>query len=195
MKKHTLLLVWIILLSRVLIAQENSTGTIEITPNIGYTSTFLNGDEIDDLGSRNSFQFSVFGDYYFNKRWSIKLGLSYFSMGATIPIARLNLDYLNIPLNANWHFGKAKSWNLYFGIAPGFLLNGKMNGEDVKDFYKPFQLAISYGLGYKIKISNNFSILIDGYGLIGLSNIIKDPDGFTRLNAGGSVNLGGVFKL
>ncbi len=176
-------------------AQERDTGTIEVIPNIGYSTSFLNGDEVDDLDSRGALQFGVLGDYYFNDRWSLRSGLSYFSMGASIPSSELQLDYLNIPINANWHFGSTRKWNLNFGVTPGFLLKGDVDGEDVKDFYKSFQLAISYGIGYKIEISENFSILIDGQGLVGVTNILEEADGFTRLNAGSSINVGGVFSF
>lgn len=176
-------------------AQERLNGTIEITPNIGYSISFLNGDKIDELDSRRALQFGVTGDYYFNDRWSLKFGLSYFGMGASIPRYKLNLEYLNVPVNANWHFGSKRKWNLNFGISPGFLIKGSLNNEDIKEFYKSFQLAISYGLGYKIEISDSFSILIDGQGLLGISNIIENSDSLKRLNAGSSVNVGGVFAF
>lgn len=193
MKKQIILLIGLILMSITLNAQERDNGTIEITPNVGYSISFLNGDEVDELDSRGALQFGVTGDYYFNDKWSLRLGLSYLGMGASIPDYKLNLDYLNIPINANWHFGRTRKWNLNFGVASGFLVKGNLNGEDIKEFYKSFQLAISYGLGYKIVISNNFSILIDGQGLFGITNIIEDSNNFTRLNAGSSINVGGVF--
>ena len=99
-------------MSVVLKAQERDQGTIELIPSIGYAVSFLNGDEIDGLGSRAAVQFGITGDYYFSVRWSLRLGLSYFPMGAAIPRYELQLDYLNIPINANWHFGSHKNWNL-----------------------------------------------------------------------------------
>lgn len=192
MKKQIILLVGLILISIALNAQERDHGAIEVIPNFGYSISFLNGDQVEELDSRGALQFGVTGDYYFSDRWSLRLCLSYFGMGASIPGYKLNLDYLNIPINANWHFGSTRKWNLNFGVAPGFLVKGNFNGADIKEFYKSFQLAISYGLGYKIAISNNFSILIDGQGLLGITNIIEDSD-LTRLNAGSSINVGGVF--
>lgn len=196
MKKQILLLFALIFTSITLKAQERDSGNIELTPNIGYSSSFLNGDKIDDnLNSRGALQFGIIGDYYFNNRWSIRSGLSYFSMGSSIPGSELQLDYLNIAINANWHFGSTRKWNLNFGITPGLLLKGDIDGKDVKDFYKSFQLAISYGIGYKIQASDNFSILIDVQGLFGVTNILEESKGFTRLNAGSSINVGGVFSL
>ena len=205
MRKQILLLLGLILTSITLNAQKREAGTIELTPNIGYSTSFLNGDEVgdlnfngdevDDLDSRDALQFGVLGDYYFNDRWSIRSGLSYFAMRASRSGSEIELDYLNIPINANWHFGSTRKWNLNFGVTPGFLLKGDVDGEDAKDFYNLFQLAISYGIGYKIEVSDNFSILIDGQGLFRITNTLEDSDDLKRLNTGSSVNVGGVFSF
>lgn len=98
-------------------------------------------------------------------------------------------------LNANWHFGSTRKWNLNFGVSPRFLASGEVDGEDVSDSVQSFQLGISYGIGYKIEISDSFSILIDGQSLFGITNIAEESDDFTRLNAGSSINVGGVFAF
>lgn len=177
-------------------AQERDSGTIEVIPTVGFASSFLNGDEVDNLDNRNAFQFGVVGDYYFNGRWSFRSGLRYLAMGAAMSGAPdLELDYISVPLNANWHFGRTRKWNLNFGISPGFLASGEVDGVDVSDAFQSFQLGISYGIGYKIEISDSFSILIDGQGLFGVTDIFEDSDDFTRLNAGSSINVGGVFTF
>lgn len=195
MKKH-LFLIGLFLTAITLNAQKRDAGTIEVIPNIGYSSSYLNGDNVENLDARGALQFGVLGDYYFNDRWSLRSGLSYLGMGASIPNYKLHLDYLNIPLNANWHFGSTRKWNLNLGVTPGFLVNGDINGNDVKNSYKSFQLAISYGIGYKIEVSEKFSILVDGQGLVGVTNILEnEPNGFTRQNAASSINVGGVFSF
>jgi len=191
-----LFLVGVFFLTITLNAQQRETGDFELIPNIGYSSSFLNGDEVAELDSRGALQLGLIGDYYFNDRWSFRSGLSYFSMGASAPrVPDLQLDYLNIPLNANWHFGSTRRWNLNFGVTPGFLVKADVGGQEVKEFYQSVQLAISYGIGYKIEVSDNFSLLIDGQGLFGVTNILKNADDFTWLNAGSSINIGGVFSL
>ena len=192
MKKRLIFLTTLLLISFGGFSQERDSGTIELIPNIGYSSSFLNGDEVL-VAPRRDVQFGIIGDYFFNDRWSLRSGLSYFSMGASFTRVELTFDYLNIPINANWHFGSTRKWNLNFGVTPGFLLKADGSGEDLKDYYKSFQLAISYGIGYKIKVSDSFSILIDGQGLFGVTNILEKSDNFTRLNAGSSINVGGVF--
>lgn len=176
-------------------AQQRERGQIELAPYVGYMTAFLNGDEVDNLDSRASVAFGVKADYYFNDRWSLRSGLNYDSMGAKFAGSELQLDYLNIPVNANWHFGSTRKWNLNFGVTPGFLVKADEDGDDVKEFVESFQLGISYGIGYKLEISESFSILFDGQGLVGITNIIKESDGFTQLNAGSSLNVGGVFTF
>jgi long-subunit fatty acid transport protein len=177
-------------------AQSREAGQIEVAPYIGYMTAFFNGDEVDDLDSRTGVNFGVKADYYFNDRWSLRSGLNYDAMGASLPGAPdLKLDYLNIPINANWHFGSTRKWNLNFGVTPGFLTNADFDGEDVKDGFKSFQLGISYGIGYKLEVSDAFSVLFDAQGLVGLTNILEESDDFTRLNAGSSFNIGGVFTF
>ena len=175
-------------------AQERGSGDIEIAPYLQYMTSFFNGDNAESSDTRNSVSFGVKGDYFFNDRWSLRFGINYDSMGAKDRFDEAELAYINIPLNANWHFGSTRKWNLNFGVTPGFLVKADFNGEDIKEFQQSFQLGVSYGIGYKLEISDNFSILFDAQGLVGLTNINKEGD-VTTLNAGSGFGIGGVFKL
>lgn len=183
-------------------AQSRYEGDIEITPNTGFSSSFLRGGGSSSFGSRNATQYGVLVDYYFNDQWSIRSGLSVFSMGGTEETDffgfefeyDLAYNYLNIPINANWHFGSYKNWNLNFGITPGLLTKARYQGENIRSSSRETHLAISYGLGYKFEVANNFSFLIDGQGLFGLTNATKDSNN-SRYNIGHSINIGGVYSL
>tara|TARA_B110000091_G_scaffold116575_1_gene125733 strand:+ start:2047 stop:2649 length:603 start_codon:yes stop_codon:yes gene_type:complete len=181
-------------------AQERSKGEIEITPFIGYQQSFFNGDNIDLYEPKSSFTFGVNGDYFFNDRWSLRSGLGYDTMGSAIKGSNndVELDYLSIPINANWHFGSTRKWNLNFGISTSFLLSANQvgNTDDIKDEVNSFQLGISYGIGYKLAVLDNFSILFDWQGLVGVTNFINNPGSdLTQLNARGYFSIGGVFVL
>lgn len=175
-------------------AQERSKGDIELAPIIGYSSYFLNGDEVDGLKSISSVNFGVEADYFFNDRWSLRSGLHYQKMGGKDSFGKLEMNYVIVPINANWHFGSTRKWNLNFGASTGFLTSAELYNEDVKSEVNSFQMGISYGIGYKLEISDKFSILFDAQGFTGLSNYLKDSD-YTRMNAGSNINIGGVFKL
>lgn len=176
-------------------AQLREKGAIEIAPQIGYSNSNYYGE---DVGSENDpisgFAFGVGGDYFFNNRWSLRSGLMFQTMGTEVFGVKEKLNYITIPVNANWHFGSTRKWNLNFGPSVGFLTSVKSGSTDVKDEANTTQIGFNIGIGYKIEVSPKVSILIDYQGLAGLNDVSKSSD-FTIKNNYGSFNLGGVFKL
>jgi hypothetical protein len=137
------------------------------------------------------------GDYYFNDRWSIRSGVAFDAMGASFNNGPdVELNYISVPVNANWHFGSTRKWNLNFGLTPSFLTSAEVQSEDISEEVSSFSLGISYGIGYKIEISEAFSIMIDLQGNLGVSNIndISGSD-LTQTNAFSYLGLGGVFRI
>lgn len=176
-------------------AQLRDKGAIELIPQIGYSSANYYGPEINNNDPISKATFGLGGDYFFNNRWSLRSGLHYQTMGTQFYGYEENLNYLTIPVNANWHFGSTRKWNLNFGPSIGFLLSAdNSEGVDIKDAVNPTQLGLSYGIGYKIEVSPKFSILLDFQGMSGLTEIDKDGM-FSIKNAYSSFNVGGVFKL
>ena len=176
-------------------SQKRNRGTFEVIPNIGFAGSNLMGSDLVYSDTRFAFQTGVNLDYYFNDRWSLRTGLSYFSMGAQSFFDQLELNYLNIPINANWHFGSTRKWNLNFGITPGYLLNASSQDEDLEELFTSFQLAFSFGIGYKLEITKSFSLLIDYQRLFGLTNIVKETELSGIRNNADSINLGAVFAF
>lgn len=176
-------------------AQLREKGSIELIPQIGYSSANYYGSEINNNDPISKVTFGLGGDYFFNNRWSLRSGLHYQTMGTQFRGYEENLNYLTIPINANWHFGSTRKWNLNFGPSVGFIMSAETNsGVDIKDKVNPTQLGLSYGIGYKIEVSPKFSILFDFQGMSGLSEIDKDGI-FSIKNMYSSFNVGGVFKL
>ena len=66
------------------------------------------------------------------------------------------------------------------------------DGDDFKDEMNSTQIGLNVGIGYKIEISDNFSLLIDYQSFTGLTDAAKD---FSFKNTAGTFNLGGVIKL
>lgn len=180
-------------------AQIKPKGSVEITPKIG-TSSFYEGDENNSTNYNAGVQLGVTTDYYFNNRWSLRSGLIFDKMGGKYTDEIMyryedKLNYLSIPINANWHFGSTRKWNLNFGLSPSFLLSAKINDTEIPSTYiESFQLGLTYGIGYKIGITEKFGILIDTQFFNGLTNINKANDQ-RIINAGYSFNLGGVVQL
>ena len=177
-------------------AQLREKGAIELTPQIGYASANFYGEEDLDTSSLSSVTFGVGADYFFNDRWSIHSGLFSQTNGAEGTSGEeIKLNYLTIPANANWHFGSTRKWYLNFGPSFGFLTSAKVDGVDIKDGVKSFQLNLGVGIGYKIEVSKKFSISVDYQGTTGLTEAFKESDGFNIKNSFGAFNVGGVIKL
>ena len=134
------------------------------------------------------------GDYFFNDRWSLRSGLLFQTMGTSIGSIEEKLSYMTIPVNANWHFGSTRKWNLNFGPSVGFLTTAETDGQDIKKLANSTQLGLNVGIGYKIEVSEALSILIDYQSLTGLNNVGKDSNVKFK-NSFGSFNVGVVFKL
>lgn len=176
-------------------AQERESGTIELIPQIGYSSANYYGNQVESgNNSLSGITFGLGGDYYFSDRWSIRSGILFQTMGTKLGSFEEKLNYLTVPLNANWHFGGTRKWNLNFGPSVSFLTSAETEGVDIKDAVNATQFGISIGIGYKIEVSEKISILIDYQSLTGLNNVAKDSN-LTFKNGFGSFNVGGVFKL
>lgn len=176
-------------------AQERSKGDVELTPIIGYASSNYYGEENLNNSTLSSVNFGANVDYFFNDRWSLRSGLLYQTMGSKVTSYYTEkLSYLTIPVNANWHFGSTRKWNLNFGPNLGFLMAADAEGRNIKKLANGFQLGLAYGIGYKIEVNEKFSVLIDYQGMAGLTEVPKDS-GLSIKNAYSSFNIGGVFKL
>lgn len=146
---------------------------------------------------RSSIRLAVLGDYYLNDRWSVRSGIEILNMGDSgfLFFQRdLELNYVNVLIHANWHFGSTRKWNLNFGFSPGFLTKAEENGADVTDIIESFQLGFSYGVGYKLEITENFGFLFDVQAFAGLSNY-RSTTGSDEQNVAASWSIGAVLKL
>lgn len=173
-------------------AQQREKGTIEIIPHIGFTISDFSGSDANDNGAVSSLNLGVGVEYYLNNRWSIRSGLNYETMGSDIDDTILGLSYLTVPLNANWHFGKTRKWNLNFGPSVGLLTYAKLGDVNVKDDFNKLQVGLNVGIGYKFELTKKLSLLVDYQAMAGLTDASKD---LNIKNNYGSLNVGAVFKL
>lgn len=173
-------------------AQQREKGTIELIPQVGFSISNFYGNDTSDNDAISTLSIGVGADYYLNNRWSIRSGLHYQTMGSDVSDTILGLSYLTVPLNANWHFGKERKWNLNFGPSVGLLTYAKLGDLDVKDDFNKVQVGFNVGIGYKFELTKKLSLLVDYQGMAGLTNAAKEA---TLKNGYGSVNVGAVFKL
>lgn len=179
---------------------QNEKGTFELTPIIGFASSNYNSNPKNSNDPISSVNLGTYADYYFNNRWSIRSGMLFQTMGSEYRNGNFvteKLNYVTIPINANWHFGKARNWNLNFGFSVGFLTSATSNGQDIKSFVNTNQFGLSYGIGYTFKLTERFGLLIDFQGMGGLTEVAKNRTrnqvAFTNVHS--AFNVGGVIKL
>ena len=182
---------------------QSTSGDFTLAPQIGLNlSRYSSSENLINSKVRTSFNAGVIAEYYFNDRWSLRSGLIYDSKGSKIlifgPGYVEKLNYLAVPLHANWHFGSNRNWFLNFGPTLGFLISAKSDDEidgeiDIKDgINSTFDIGLAIGLGYKFDIADNTQLYIQYQGYSGFLSLI---DNFNLFNATSAFNVGVIFQL
>ncbi|MES2543414.1 MAG: porin family protein [Bacteroidota bacterium] len=188
---------------------QQKKGDVEFGLNIGINqSTITNSIETADRRIGANLAGSL--EYYFSNKWGIKTKLIFdqkgWNNGYLIDyntgdeyVSHFRLNYITIPVMANWHFGKTGNWYLNFGPYFGFLSSAtaitQTEGDiDVKELFESNDFGISYGIGVKIPVNNKIKFFIEVEGQGGFSELAKDGDeGIT--NSRGAINIGINFLM
>ena len=104
--------------------------------------------------------------------------------GCKISSVTTKLDFINIPVLANFYV--AKGFALKIGLQPGFLVNAEENGVDYKDVCNTFNLSLPIGLSYEF--ANG--ITLDLRGAASMTNLIKDSGKMKWYADGQEVHVG-----
>lgn len=205
MKK--VIVVVLVLFSIASFGQRNKKGIVEFGVNIGYNA-FNVGNSNGNSDSGSGVNVGLAADYFFSDRWSIKGKLIYDQKGwdngfyndldsGIVYTTDYKLDYLTVPVMANWHFGRKRNWYLNFGPYAGFLMgaNETTNSRNVKEAFNSTDFGISFGIGVKIPVSDKLKISLEYDEQDGLSDIFKVNSGSDAKNSRGSFNVGLNFLL
>jgi hypothetical protein len=96
----------------------------------------------------------------------------------TITVAKINLDYFNVPVVFNILLGKSRFY-LSSGVDFAFLLNAEFDDSgdktDLKDTVRPVDIAADFGVGYRFPVHKAF-IFIEARYSQGLMNISDSED-------------------
>lgn len=189
-------------------ANAQDSGDFELGVNLGLN--IANVSTIDGQNNANSkmgFNAGMSGEYYFSDRWGLKMKLIYDSKGWAdgfitdenfdTVTTDFKLNYITIPLMANWHFGSNRNWYLNFGPYMGLLISAEDSelGMDLKDLFKSSDFGLAYGIGYKFEISDDAKLYIEYDGQSGFAGIFEENSGDTVRNGRSSLNLGVLFNL
>ena len=204
MKNTFLTLIALLGLSASLSAQKK--GDVELGFNVGYNSSSVS-DRYDTSDSSSGFNFAGSLDYYFSSSWSLKTKLIYDrkgwdngfiedNNGIAYP-TDFNLNYLTVPVMANWHFGNKKNWYLHFGPYFGFLLNAEdvRFGTDVTDSFNTNDFGLAAGIGVKVPVSDKLKLFFEFDGQGGFNDVFKDNYDSAVTNSRTSFNVGLNFIL
>jgi len=186
-------------------------GTIEFGFNVGFNYSAARVESFStDTGT--GINVGASADYYFSDRWSIKAKLIYDQKGwdkgiyteesfdpavSGSYITNFNVNYITVPVMANWHFGSKRNWYLNFGPYAGFLVNAEETegGNDVKYAFNTTDFGLALGIGVKIPVNDKIKVSIEYEEETGISDIFKENEDSAVRMARGSLNLGIYFLL
>jgi opacity protein-like surface antigen len=177
--------------------------------NVGYNSSSVIYAQTNVSAVYISgFNVGGYAEYYFSDRWSIKGKLNYeqkgwgdgfliLNDGSEIDGIDYHLNYITIPVMANWHFGRQRNWYLNFGPYVGILTSASesSNTTDVKSSFNSTDVGLALGIGVKFPLTNKIKLFLEYDGEGGATNIFKvSPDG-TYQNVSSSFNVGLSFSV
>jgi hypothetical protein len=182
-------------------AFSQTKGTTQFGATVGYNAATAISSGLTNSDYRSGFNIGLVVDHYFSESWSIKAKGLYDQKGwnsgfiqTTSDSYNTNyqLDYLTIPVMANWHFGRTKNWYLNFGPYLSFLLNAKetTGGQDLKSLFNTTDAGLDVGIGIKFPVANTTKFFIELNGLAGVSDLIKNNQGSAIRNSVSAVNIG-----
>ncbi len=188
-------------------ASAQKKGDFELGIGLGVNlSNVSTMDGKTKSSSLTSFNTGVSGEYYFSDRWGLKTKLIIDNKGwadgfiqtqSGTTTTDFKLNYITIPVMANWHFGSSRNWYLNFGPYIGFLMSAKDSelSIDNKSAFKSTDLGLALGIGYKFKINNNTKFFVEYQEQAGVTDIFKTNLGDPVRNGRTSFNLGLTFML
>ena len=175
--------------------------------NLGYNAAGLFFTENNTAtDTRGSLTLGTSLEYYFSDRWGIKNRIIYDTKGYSGAFVTTGnygqqsdviMNYLTVPIMANWHFSKRRRWYLHFGPFIGFLLKSEteFSNIDLSAGTHSIDAGLTYGIGYKLPINDKLRLFVEYDLQNGFVNVYKDSPGSNLWTIRGALNLGILFSL
>ena len=149
----------------------HDSGTFTLQPKVGLALGNFSGDYIKVAGEsdpkmRVGLIAGVEGEYYINDWFSAAVGLNYAQQGWKNDDSTTKLDYLNVPLTADFYV--APGLALKTGVQFGFLMSAKGDDTDIKDECEKMNISVPVGVSYEIS-----DFVLDLRYNIGLTKVNK----------------------
>lgn len=189
--KKLIIMAALALSSATMFAQQ-AVGTWSVTPKVGMTIANLSGDVVD-AKSKIGLVAGAEAEYQITDMISVTGGLFYSMQGAKSSRevlgerAKMNLDYLNIPVLCNVYIAKGLAVKLGAQLGINVSAKEKYNKitEDIGDNIEAVDFSIPVGLSYEYQ---NF--VLDARYNWGLSNIAKASGDDSVRNSVFQITLG-----
>jgi opacity protein-like surface antigen len=148
-------------------AQETKFGA-----KVALNMSNFTGD-VTDNSMKVGFQVGAFANLGVSEKFAVQPELVYSTAGAKFTGGSYDLNYLNIPVMAQYKV--ADKFSLEAGPQIGFLMSAKakidgFGSVDAKDAFNSTDFGLNLGAGYDVAENMNIGVRYT----IGLSNIAKD---------------------
>ncbi len=192
------------------VSSAQTKNALDFGVNVGYNSSSVQYSQGNQTSSYTSgVNVGGYLEYYFSDRWSIKGKLAFDqkgwgngylidNQGNEVDGVNFHVNYLTIPVMANWHFGRTRNWYLHFGPYVGVLLNAtesSNSGLPIKSAFNSTDVGLDLGIGIKIPVSNKMKLFFEYDGQGGATTIFKQSNGDNVQNLRESLNVGLAFSL
>ena len=164
---------------------QAEAGTLTLKPLVG-----INVANITDSGGDAKVGLAAGAElgYQLNESFAVTAGAIYSMQGAKSEGGKLNLEYINIPILANYYITKGLA--VKAGIQPAFKVKSEAKVDVVSvdmDGFKSFDLSIPVGLSYEIS-----DFVIDARYNWGMTKVLE---GFDSKNTVFQFTVGYKFAL
>lgn len=164
---------------------QAEAGTLTLKPLVGINVANITDDDGDaKVGLAAGAELG----YQLNESFAVTAGAIYSMQGAKSEGVKLNLDYINIPILANYYITKGLA--VKAGIQPAFKVKSEAKADVVSvdmDGFKSFDLSIPVGLSYEVS-----DFVIDARYNWGMTKVFE---GFDSKNTVFQFTVGYKFAL
>ena len=164
---------------------QAEAGTLTLKPLVGINVANITDDDGDaKVGLAAGAELG----YQLNESFAVTAGAIYSMQGAKSEGVKMNLDYINIPILANYYITKGLA--VKAGIQPAFKVKSEAKADVVSvdmDGFKSFDLSIPVGLSYEVS-----DFVIDARYNWGMTKVLE---GFDSKNTVFQFTVGYKFAL
>ena len=164
---------------------QAEAGTLTLKPLVGINvANITDGDCDAKVGLAAGAELG----YQLNESFAVTAGAIYSMQGAKSEGVKMNLDYINIPILANYYITKGLA--VKAGIQPAFKVKSEAKADVVSvdmDGFKSFDLSIPVGLSYEVS-----DFVIDARYNWGMTKVLE---GFDSKNTVFQFTVGYKFAL